>query len=271
MNAAPHRTEQLPPCQPWWQSLGRVLAALVGVALLTDGVWLMLLDKINFGTVLPTVIGGGLCLWAWQRDRLRKHLQRTPRLARCWRVAVYGFFAWVLSLAVFFVNIYSIAGQGANAAPAPTAIVVLGSGLLGSQPTPTLQARLNTAIEHARRYPEIPILTAGGLGRYQTITEAQAMADYLIANGVSPQRLILENRSVSTHQNLLFAKPLLPANANILLITSDFHMRRSQAIARKLGLSVVRTASAPTPLQIRYNAWLREYFAFISGWLLNEY
>ena len=29
--------------------------------------------------------------------------------------------------------------------------------------------------------------------------------------------------------------------------------------------------SAPTPLLIRYNAWLREYFAFISGWLLDEY
>ena len=29
--------------------------------------------------------------------------------------------------------------------------------------------------------------------------------------------------------------------------------------------------SAETPLNIRYNAWLREYFAFVSGWLLREY
>ena len=63
----------------------------------------------------------------------------------------------------------------------------------------------------------------------------------------------------------------IPLNAPIAIATSDFHLPRAQAIAAHLGYSNTYPISAPTPLYIRYNAWLREYFAFISGWLLNEY
>jgi uncharacterized SAM-binding protein YcdF (DUF218 family) len=252
----------------------RSLAALIGLVLIADGVWLMLQDKINFGTVLPTMIGAGLFLWSWQHSRLQACLLSSHSLRAAWGVFVLGFWIWVLSLAMFFVNIAKLSDSSAltEPSPLPNAIVVLGSGLLNNEPTPTLQARLNIAVKATQSYSaSIPILAAGGLGRHQVITEAQAMANYLMTHGVSPPRIILENRSTSTYENLLFAKPLLPVNAQVLLVTSDFHMQRSLAIARKVGVQVVRHASAPTPLQIRFNAWLREYFAFISGWLLNEY
>jgi hypothetical protein len=45
---------------------------------------------------------------------------------------------------------------------------------------------------------------------------------------------------------------------------------RAQRIARKVGYAQVLPVAAPTPLYIRYNAWLREYFAFASSWLLGE-
>jgi uncharacterized SAM-binding protein YcdF (DUF218 family) len=249
----------------------RSLAAFVGLVLIADGVWLMLQDKTNFGTVLPTVIGMALCLWAWQQIRLQAYLLRSRMLSLAWQVFVIGFGVWVASL-LFYIFSFSAehAGHYDRIEP-PTAIVVLGSGLLNSVPTPTLQERLNVAVIQAAQYPKLPILTAGGLGKHQTITEAQAMANYLIARGVAPQRIILENRSASTYENMQFAKLLLPTDAKVLLVTSDFHMSRSQAIARKAGVVVVRHASAPTPQNIRYNAWLREYFACISGWLLSEY
>ena len=53
-------------------------------------------------------------------------------------------------------------------------------------------------------------------------------------------------------------------------MTSDFHIPRAIAIP-KTGLYQVYGVAAETPLATRYNAWLREYFAYASGWLLNEY
>ena len=55
------------------------------------------------------------------------------------------------------------------------------------------------------------------------------------------------------------------------MITSDFHTLRARWIANRVGLNQVRMAAAPTPLYLRYNAWLREYFAFVSGWIFREF
>jgi uncharacterized SAM-binding protein YcdF (DUF218 family) len=86
----------------------------------------------------------------------------------------------------------------------------------------------------------------------------------------------LEDKSTSTDLNLLNSKTILkykniPLSAPIAIVTSDFHTLRAAAIAKKLGYQNVIMNSAETPLNTRYNAWLREYFAFISGWILQEY
>ena len=102
------------------------------------------------------------------------------------------------------------------------------------------------------------------------------MADYLIAHGMPASRLVREDRSTSTDENLRFSRQLLALrglgpDAPLVVVTSDFHLRRAERIARKAGFHAVSGVAAPTPLYLRYNAWLREYFAYISGWLLREY
>ena len=83
-------------------------------------------------------------------------------------------------------------------------------------------------------------------------------------------------RSTSTAENLQFSRALLAARGMgteqpVLVVTSDFHQLRARLIARRVGFIQVSSAGAATPLYLRYNAYLREYFAFISGWLLGEY
>lgn len=247
----------------------QVLIGAAGAVLLVDGLWLMALDKTNFGTVLPALIGAALLLWAFKRKAWQACLAQSSLLTAAWRVVVTGFAAWLISVLVFFVWL------GTRTAPVPSAaprvIVSLGSGLVNNQPTPTLVARLDEVLRLAQQYPNAQVMTTGGVGRGQTISEAQAMANYLINHGLAPQRLLLETRSTSTHENVQFARALLAPDAPILITSSDFHLPRAQKIAQRAELNVVGIAPAPTPLQIRYNAWLREYFAFISGYLLNEY
>ena len=75
--------------------------------------------------------------------------------------------------------------------------------------------------------------------------------------------------------NLQLSRPLLQARlidatAPMAMVSSDFHLMRAMAMARQQGLTDVVPVAAATPLATRYNAWLREYFAMLSSWVLGE-
>ena len=103
------------------------------------------------------------------------------------------------------------------------------------------------------------------------------MSSYLQQNHHIPaSQIILEDKSTSTELNLKNSQSLLEAQhiniqQPIAIVTSDFHTLRAAAIARKQGYRHISMLGASTPLATRYNAWLREYFAYASGWLLDEY
>ncbi len=247
------------------------LAVLCGVLVL-DALVLALWDTINFGTILPFFLGMAGLAWFKYRWQWARYLSTRPQLANCWRVVLIALTVWLISLAVFFAWVVKPA---APLVKAPNVIIVLGSGLHHNQPSPTLQARLDVARLQAARFSGANIVLAGGVGLHQTRSEAEAMAEYLISKGIEPSRLILEKRSTTTYENLLFAKALLPeldaAFTRIVIVSSDFHLVRAQAVAKRLGLPVVGLVAAPTPILSRYNARLREYFSFIKGWLMREY
>ena len=121
------------------------------------------------------------------------------------------------------------------------------------------------------------MIVTGGLGLAQKQTEAQVMSLYLQQHyQINSNNIILEDQSTSTELNLKNSQPILikhqiSLNDPIAITTSDFHTPRAQAIARKQGYQNIHSYSANTPLETRYNAWLREYFAYISGWILGEY
>ncbi|WP_432260442.1 YdcF family protein [Cupriavidus sp. TMH.W2] len=88
--------------------------------------------------------------------------------------------------------------------------------------------------------------------------------------------ITFQQLNASTEENLVFSRRLLEeqgvaAADPIVVVTSDFHVQRALRIARKAGFGEVAGVGAGTPLYLRYNAWLREYFAAISGWVLREY
>ena len=156
------------------------------------------------------------------------------------------------------------------------AIVVLGAGIQNGQPRPALAARLDTAAALARLQPEALIAVCGGQVWGTTDTEAEVMARYLQErHGIAPERLVLEKDSTSTELNLALSRPLLEARGvaatvPLALVTSDFHLPRALRIAQRHGFTHMVPVAAPTPLATRYNAWLREYFATLSSWVLNE-
>ncbi len=254
----------------------RLALALIGALLLGDAVGLMSMGLFNFGIVLPGSIGLAFLLLALSWHRVARWRQANPRRQLLWRAAWAAFAVWLVTVGVFFHGIRSGMGASVPAGTPIKAIVILGSGTPNCQASPALTARLDQGLVQAQRSPAAKVVVSGGQDFGLHCTEADIMADYLIARGVAADRLIREGRSTSTEENLVFSRSLLEKQGvdsagSVIVVTSDFHVRRAVGIARKAGFAKVFGVGAPTPLYLRFNAWLREYFASISSWILREY
>ena len=96
------------------------------------------------------------------------------------------------------------------------------------------------------------------------------MAGYLARRGLDRGRILLEDRSASTQENLENAREILaqhfPAGARTVLVTSDYHLFRASLVARRLGLRA-ETLGSPTSPWLLFNCYLRETVA-IAGYLV---
>ncbi len=155
-------------------------------------------------------------------------------------------------------------------------VVVLGAGLFGDQPSPSLHYRLQKALEYTKKHPHVPIVVSGGQGPDEWITEAKAMECFLLQNGIEAKRIIKEERSTSTKENLIFTKELLKHDINtkkptLLIVTSEYHMFRAKFLAKRNGF-IPYGKCAATPAYPRYLKplyYFREYFAVIKSFFFD--
>lgn len=249
---------------------------IIGAVFFLDGFILIANKKIHLGTVLPLLIGIVFCITATWPKQIQLFLNQHLKLKKFWRWGWYAFTIWFVTLIAFFAYIHLEARQNSNI-PNVQAIIVLGSGISQGQATPTLAKRLDTAGQLAIQQNKPIIIVSGGLDYGEVKTEAEIMSDYLQQHFlINAHRIFQENQSTSTDLNLKNSQKILNEqklglDSSIAIVTSDFHTLRAAAIARKQGYQHFITVGAETPLTTRYNAWLREYFAYISGWVLGEY
>lgn len=147
-------------------------------------------------------------------------------------------------------------------------VVVLGAGIQGEEPSLTLKRRLDKSIEYLSANPNSTIIASGGFGKEVTISEAEVMKRYLIAHGISESRILKEEKSMTSDENLRYTKLLLTQLygaevPTILIITSDYHMFRAKHIAYRY-YPVVYGISSETPRAIMINYAIREYLAVLK-------
>ncbi|MFU8926948.1 YdcF family protein [Acinetobacter puyangensis] len=255
----------------------RIILLFIGSILCLDGLILILQAKINFGTVIPFLLGLIFLIHAFFWTSIQAFLRSRIKLKRLWQILWFAFLIWCAS---FFYFVWALQQKIDDQALVPPvrALIVLGAGIeKNGQPSPTLAKRLDRAAPIALAQPKALVIVSGGVGFNEKQSEAEVMANYLHVKYHLPlQQIALEDQSTSTELNLIKSKHILAEhdiqlNQPIAIITNDFHIIRSAAIARKQGYQNILMLSSETPLSIRYNAILREYFAFVSGWILNEY
>ena len=118
-------------------------------------------------------------------------------------------------------------------------VIVLGAGLNGSTVSDRLKLRLNKTFELFHETQSLIILS-GGQGIDENISEAQAMEQYLIKKGISKNRMILEDKSTSTVENLInsiqIINQLPQKTTKMLIVSSDYHVFRIKLITKVLGI-----------------------------------
>lgn len=121
-------------------------------------------------------------------------------------------------------------------------IIILGCGI-DKQGTISriTKERLDIFLEKRNKFSDIPILLSGRCSGFEKnkpkITEAQAMKKYLVTRGINPTRIYLEMKSLDTVSNAIFSEEIVRRHKNwrhILLVTSDWHMKRTLWIFRKV-------------------------------------
>ena len=93
-----------------------------------------------------------------------------------------------------------------------------------------LVERLRVALACAEKYPNAWIVCTGGgtAAEDPMATEAGRMAEWLIDNGIAPERVIIENQSLTTAQNAIYTFDILekqyPQVSQLAIISSDYHI-----------------------------------------------
>lgn len=114
-------------------------------------------------------------------------------------------------------------------------LIVLGAQVKSDHPSLALARRIDAAYEYLSAHPNTIAIASGGQGADEPISEAECIRNCLVERGISPDRIILEDRSTSTAENLQFSASLIPEGCeSVAIVTNNFHAFRGEATARKV-------------------------------------
>lgn len=141
-------------------------------------------------------------------------------------------------------------------------VVVLGAGLIGERVTPLLASRIRKGIKVYKANPGSKLIMSGGQGPDEVVSEAFAMKNYALEQGIDENDIILEDKSTSTEENIIFSKKFIPVDKSFAVVTNYYHVYRALVQARTLGFRCIGYG-APTKFYFTLNAFIREFIGYL--------
>lgn len=143
-------------------------------------------------------------------------------------------------------------------------IIVLGAQVRKTKITNSLMRRLDAALLYLSENPDTRVIVSGGQGKGEDISEAAAMWEYLCQHGIDGGRIILEDTSTSTWENLRNSSKIIgDLTQPVGIVTNSFHMYRALQMGRKAGFTDSQGISATSNPILQANYLFREFFAVI--------
>lgn len=177
------------------------------------------------------------------------------------------FFIGILSLIIIFCIWIHTAPIGYSG---DEALVVLGYRCINNEIHPFLRERLTTSLQLIRKYPFKKIILSGGTVA-SIKAEAEIMKNFLLNNGVENERILVDNMSRDTIENIINIKKIMEEESitSCIIVTNSFHIRRVCYITRKIGLkSNFYAKRGLKPFVEQFISTLNEMKIFINTFIL---
>ena len=196
-------------------------------------------------------------------------LRRVKKIAKA---SLLILFILVVAAGLLASRIYSFRNVRSDA-PADAAIV-LGAAVWTTQVSPVFRERINHGIDLYRNGKVRKLIFTGGQGNPGEPTESSAARRYALERGVPAHDILIEEKSHTTYENIVYAKQLTDAHGikSVLIVTDPLHMKRAVVMAEDVGLAA---QPSPTP-STRYHgltsklSLLAHETYYYAGYLLRR-
>ena len=142
-------------------------------------------------------------------------------------------------------------------------MVVLGAKVRADGPSVSLWDRIYGAQAYLLEHPEVIAVVSGGQGADEPMTEAQCMYDALVALGISPDRIWVEDKAESTWENLNFSLNLIEEKTGarpteIGVLSSEYHLFRASLFAKACNVDFIGIPAKTSRTSQLINHCMRE-------------
>lgn len=216
-------------------------------------------------------ISGAVCIASGFFSRyVRIHERKLPLPEA---VKAVFFLFCVIGIVIFlFVEGCIISGMQKKGDAGLDYIIVLGAQVKGTKPSKALRKRLDKAVEYLTDNAETAALVSGGQGSDEETSEAEAMKNYLVEQGIESTRIVEENKSRNTKENMEFSFDIIQnADAEVGVITNNFHVFRAEKLGRKTGFKNIQGIAAKSDWFMQPNYMIRECLAVIKDFLFGNF
>lgn len=192
--------------------------------------------------------------------------------AACRRISlVLLAIAAALAILAAVISVFMI--KAANSAPnGSSTVIVLGCKVRGDVPSLMLGQRITAAYCYLEANPDAICIASGGQGADELISEAECIKRVLVERGIAEERIILEDKSTSTDENIRFSAGKMEEygiSGSVTIVTNEFHQLRASMIADKYGLDS-GAVSVRTTTYLLPTYWLREWFGVVYQFLFGS-
>ncbi len=154
-------------------------------------------------------------------------------------------------------------------------VILLGGGISKEGKLPkSVMTRVEKAAEYLEKNPESLCVVTGGTLKWLPYPEAPEIKRQLVAAGIAPDRILVEDQAKDTIQNFQLSAKLLAESKGVSLqevletstvvVTSRFHLRRAERLARRMGFTNVKGIGTACPAIYVPHNYMREICAYVK-------
>ena len=242
----------------------KYILVLLGILSVFYGILVLQVGSGTLFWLIWEMLGVFFLIWAFllHRDYFEAH----PKIRNTFRVLIISAVAVLVMFCGMISSEFTAKGNHNL-----DYIIVLGAQVREDGPSVVLRYRLDAAIEYLNENPNTICIVSGGQGFNEPFSEADGMADYLIENGIEKSRILLEDESTNTLENIRNSKALMESSYNgVGIVTNNFHVFRAVQLAKAQGLENVCGIAADSSKIYLPNNVLRECCGILKDWVLNN-